>query len=787
MKMSLKQRILRHVRIHGGDSNALARAMHCGVQKDTLMTNEKGLFAQAGLRNVRGSTIERKIMSTKTTTKRISLVAALALGFGVVTGVAANAATASTVVFTSGTTTLTGTGTGTASATGAVGTAVQFTATAAETTAANALAGGVTTVTPVFTGTAVTNAASAISAASGLTVTAGTLVNATASTVTAGVISYTTTTAATATSGTSSYTFTPDVPGTYILTLTPSGTGAAGATAGVLTYTATASGPIFLTTGNTPAPVAASVTSGSNLVAVAGGFAKFTLAQGSTNTLYNITATGMTISGVSTQLNRTVDATQLYTNLNGVNVGGGVQWAPASIAGYITVTVTSPTAGTGTLTVAPIGATGIPGTAVTGTVTWGSALGVSTQYSLLTSNAGAGTTATGSSADTKLTTVATTAGTKQFTIQAVLKDQNNLAINDQVLGASIAGPGTIGIATTTASTAASAGRSLTVTLTSTNLGHVTVFGDGTAGVATVTVTSTNAAGVTTIIGTKQYTFAGSPAKATVAQGLYIAKAGTQLGSTPTTTVSAGTSVATTAAFTAKVVDSAGVPVVAGSTVKMTSSNTAVITTGSCAELTVNGVAVGTAAATPGVFECSVSGAAGAISGSSATVTFSVLNSTTGLYDIVAAPLTFKIGGSIATVTVALDKATYTPGAAMNLTATAIDSTGFAAYDGQKPYITAALTANMSVGGALPVYTTAETVNGKSSTTGTSASLFAPASTGDLTISGTAANTAAAGIAFTIPAKISVSSTTDAQIASLITKINALAALIAKIQKKLGIK
>ena len=92
MNWSLKQRILRHVRIHGGDSNALARAMHCGVQKDTLMTNEKGLFAQAGLRNVRSSTIERKIMSTKTSFKRVSAVTALALAIGGLTSVAANAA-----------------------------------------------------------------------------------------------------------------------------------------------------------------------------------------------------------------------------------------------------------------------------------------------------------------------------------------------------------------------------------------------------------------------------------------------------------------------------------------------------------------------------------------------------------------------------------------------------------------------------------------------------------------------------------------------------------------------
>jgi hypothetical protein len=156
---------------------------------------------------------------------------------------------------------------------------------------------------------------------------------------------------------------------------------------------------------------------------------------------------------------------------------------------------------------------------------------------------------------------------------------------------------------------------------------------------------------------------------------------------------------------------------------------------------------------------------------------------------VAAPLTFKVGGAIATTTVTLDKSTYAPGSAMNLTAKAIDSTGFAAYDGQSPFITANPSANMTVGGTLPVYSTAQTVNGVYSTTAAGvASLFAPASTGDLTITGTAANTATAGVPFTLAAKIVNGSTaTDAAIASLVTKINALAALIAKIQKKLGVK
>jgi hypothetical protein len=122
---------------------------------------------------------------------------------------------------------------------------------------------------------------------------------------------------------------------------------------------------------------------------------------------------------------------------------------------------------------------------------------------------------------------------------------------------------------------------------------------------------------------------------------------------------------------------------------------------------------------------------------------------------------------------------------MNMKATAVDSAGNAAFDGQKPYITAALAANMTTGGALPVHTTAEIVNGVHSTTGTTATLFAPASTGDLTISGTAANSVAAGVPFA--ASVKIVSSIDAQIASLITKINALQKLIAKIQKRLGVK
>jgi hypothetical protein len=305
-------------------------------------------------------------MSTKTTIKRVALVAVASLGFGLLSVVPSNAASTFVPVLASGTTTLTGTGTATASATVAVGTAVNFqlnhTVTTPTTTETLIL-------TPTLTGTAVGTGGGASRSAltvANVTPVAGTLVNETAVvTAATGVITYTTTTTATA-SGGASYTFTPDVPGTYILSYVGSGTATAyTGTPYVLTITATLTNAKFTTTGNTPAPVAQTVTSGSILTAVAGGFAKFGIVQGGTANLYNVTATGMTIQAVTAAGGITAT-----TNLNGVSVGGGIQWAPTAVTDTLLVTVSNATAGTGTLTITPISAGGVPATPITGTVTW---------------------------------------------------------------------------------------------------------------------------------------------------------------------------------------------------------------------------------------------------------------------------------------------------------------------------------------------------------------------------------------------------------------------------------
>lgn len=111
-------RFLRRVRIHGGEFDTSARAMYRVSAKGSLMSYESALFSQAEPRIVRGSTIERKQMSTKTTIKRIALVSVAALSLGVLSVAPSNAAvqadtmtlssaTGSTTVGTAVTTTVT--------------------------------------------------------------------------------------------------------------------------------------------------------------------------------------------------------------------------------------------------------------------------------------------------------------------------------------------------------------------------------------------------------------------------------------------------------------------------------------------------------------------------------------------------------------------------------------------------------------------------------------------------------------------------------------------------------
>jgi trimeric autotransporter adhesin len=685
-------------------------------------------------------------MSTKTTFKRIALVAVASMGFGLLSAAPSSAA------ITAGTTFVhAGTGATTAanfasSVSVPVGTPATINLTMGATGDANT--DTVRMTSALTTAPATTNGVATNAITTATFTTVGTPVN---SAITAGAstnIVIATAAAAGAFSTVQTLSYTPTVPGIYVITTTALSTGGGTVlTNGSLTHVLT------INAGFSADPIRANRAfpiQGSNITsgwaATAGGQATVRITGMAATTQYFVTTdTGAIISGIGSDPGT---RTGTVTNTNGTNLSGGFNFTTgaATASDHMDVRVTDLGAATTTVTVRSFNAsTGAASTFAAATVTWGVAAVASAQYSLLTLNAGAGTTATGAAADTTATVVANTSGTKQFTIQVAVKNQYDVDFTAATLSASITGPGSLGIAQGTASSAALSGRSVSSAIAS-NLGHVTVFGDGTSGKATITISAG-----TVVLGTKEVTFVGAPATATVSQVLFVAKAGTRLGRIPTTSrvVTTAGGITTHAAMRATVLDAGGNPVVAGSTVRIVSSDETVIVPGTCAEYTVTGSTTANVAA-PGVFECSVSGANGAVSGKTATITFEVRNATTGLWSLSATPITFAIGGDIASVALATDKATYAPGEAMTMTATAKDSAGNAPFDGQNPYVS--ISANMTVVGA-PA-TTAIIVNGVHTTntsTGTK-TMFAPSSVGNLVVSGLTTN-ATTGTAYSVALKI----------------------------------
>ena len=677
-------------------------------------------------------------MSTKTTIKRIALVAAVAAAFGGLSTVAANATATGTytATLTSGSTTLTGTGTATASATGAVGTAVNFNVLV--TGSATPTASDVVTETPVLTGTATTKGTQLTVAK--LSPVVGTLVNTTeTATTTTGVTvaTVTTTAAATATTG---YTFTPDVPGTYILTFTTTAPSpeTAGAAA-VFTYTATSNGPTAYVSGTgTSSNVSGSAASASD-IGDGAHFATVGIIGGSADTAYIVSSTGVgSLYGTATLvLNGTTHDGFTYNNslsttggfayfANTSAVFTGTQFG-ANGADIASFAATSSVAGTQTITITPVNGTSTPSTV---TITWGATPVVSAQYS--TAYIADGTTpATSNSQATSTLSYSKSATTQVANIQVTLNSAASTAILGQGLAVSVSGPGLVGLFNDATGAHVASGRALSFTAASGNFStySIPVWADGTSGTSTITITSG-----TTTIATKTVTFTGSPAKASATQNLFIAAPGAALGANPSTYLleagvvgngktdpAADSATSGTAAIVGKVVDSNGNPV-AGATVELVSSNTAVITAGSCLEVT-----KGTYAA-PGTWQCQVSGASGALSGQTATVTFEVYDPTTAAYDILATPLTFSIGNAtVVSEALTTDAASYSALAPMIITVTAKDSAGNLVAD-QDGSSLATLVSSTQLGGTLASPT--KLVNGIGKIT----TAYAPAVAGSFTIS-----------------------------------------------------
>ena len=450
------------------------------------MTYEKGLFAQADPGIVSGSTIERKQMSTKTSFKRIALVAVTALGAGVLSVAPASAVgvtSAYSVVATAPSVNTTST---TASAAGA-----EVTATLVITTTGNA--GDTFTIAPTFklldpNGTDVTTSATFTSAANNSLLTGVSNVGATyAATITGNA----------AGSNLGVIKFTPTLGGLYTMTVTAAaGTRTVGTTDTLAAVTAgtAVSGSMHISGIN----VSQGTTRGLAGAAVAGNQAQVSVllpAQTATQT-YRFTSTGVgaiigatptnganaNISGVTTDFSRGT----IMTSTNNTTLTQQLLTLGSAVEGVQTINVATVDA-----------TTGVAASLYTATVTWGVAtsadLTTIAAYTLTTGTACANTTA----ASTQASMASTLAIGNALTLCIVLKNGAGTGYTRST-SVSVTGSGVGQLAT---GTGAASGSAVIAdgAVTAGNKQFV-VFGNGLPGTATFTITasSTGVDGVTTV-------------------------------------------------------------------------------------------------------------------------------------------------------------------------------------------------------------------------------------------------------------------------------------------------
>jgi len=349
--------------------------------------------------------------------------------------------------------------------------------------------------------------------------------------------------------------------------------------------------------------------------------------------------------------------------------------------------------------------------------------------------------------------ISKTAGTNAASIEVNIKDTTGTALGGMRVTAEVtSGPGLVDVVTGETAYADATARADSLTLAAgVTEATVHVTADGTAGASVITVKVTDPVTLA-VLGTytESLWFYGTVSTLEVVlQNLFIARAsaaGAELGEDAAGATWA--TVATTPAVYLVAKDSSG-NVVPGLTITGVTSNTSVIGASSC-----NGDN-GAAGDGPGYYNCSVTSAAGGTSGATATVTFRTQLST-GAY-VSATPVTFALGGSLATGTLSLDKTSYAAGEAMIVTRTAKDSSGNAVYDG---VASPAVVFNKAIGGTAPA--AGEFINGKSSSSSTRPTVFAPSVNGDFEARATYTNaTTAVSTQITAAAAVVIEGATDA--------------------------
>ncbi len=755
--------------------------------------------------------------NVKTLRKRIALAAAAAVGVGILTAAPSFAFTGTVASVATPTT-----------GTVAVGSPI----TVSVTTTTSSVAGATTdtvTITPTFTTKPAGSAFATTPTASTLTVTQGTLsASATAAPpTTAGVVVVTAGQTTAVVSSVNTYTFTPDVPGSYVLTVTPSATGSPTPTAATFTVTATfttvsqvatdvtslslaqvTAAPVVgsaVTVNAGAATVAQTPPAGNNVVANFTGYLSSYPVGAFTQTSAVATATGTTTLLTNT-LNSTSGATLIATGQFPVAATFGNTVAASSTTGFGSFAFTPTLAGTYVLTVwndaNKDGVVNIGEAVQTISITVAAAAAYSNTLSTAVV-AKINNAAPAVAGVDDVINASKTVGTQVANVKITLLNTAGAAINGETVSATIAGPGLIafGASATTTGTA----RATSSGVLSGNTTWIGVNSDGTAGTSTLTISVTDAtSGATTVLATKTFTFYGAVASLKAVQNDFVIGVNGATSGTNSTTAN-NLTFATTPAVVVTALDANGnvVPGVAGS-ISGLSSNTAVIQS-----VTTLGEDATTNNGGPGHYNSAISSAVASTSGQSATVTFRYTPDA-GVTYINAAPLTFTLGGTPATVTFALDSATYAPGAKATLTVTAKDSAGNPVADGTYAnLLAAAATSNAATQGTLPgvsvttskgiatsifyapVSPVAFTITGTLGTSvalaaqGTTVSASATVKAAVVDTSAADAATAAAKAASAAVAALSV--TVASLIASVTAQLRALTIIVKKIQAKLKIK
>jgi hypothetical protein len=748
------------------------------------MTYETHLFTQAKAGIVSVLTIERKKMSTKTIYKRIALVAVAALGAGVLSVAPANAVTQAFVV-----TLGTAGSTAVPTAGSPVTVSVIMTATGGVSVQQNAVITTTATVASQPTNSVLVSATSLVAsnATNVIPTTTGTVA------ASANALVYTQVSgSANPAAVMGAFTFTPVTAGYYTLTIEPVVTTASpSATDNETVSSAITVGIIVSGVALVQSNTGLGIATGAQ-IAGRQSAAAFFLPTGSTSaSRYTVTATGATIVSVKSGASKAAaDNANSYTDSTGVTTIAPTDFSlGARIAGAATTTgvaldsgsttdsfivqFTSSTSGTAVVTLRSENVTtGALTTVAAATVTYGSA-------DLLTLSVTNTTILKAKSSDTPSTSTDVTAivqsaviGTQRANILVTVQNGNNTALVDQNVTATISGPGLIAWDSNGTGDGTSAGSVVMDMTSGENVEYLVVSGSGVGGVATITF----AIG-TTVLGTETITFYGAVAKYTATTNIVAAADGTV--SQDVVTVCA--------------VDSANIAV-PGSTIYGYSLDTTVATmaeTSDATEATAvassgTSMADHVAATAIGCVGFSITGLS-QLTKPSVDLTFG--NAATVATSTITTTATVLVG-SVAATTVVLsaDKAIYAPGAAVVLSLTRKDSVGRpVAYGPGTGTLAAALNASSALGTAA-LFGTAN--SGKLGVTTQTA--FAPLSAGSVTISGaTGADSTylvAAARGVVVSATLTVSQNADilaitTLVNSLIAKINALAKLVAKIDKK----